>query len=145
MLGQIMTADGAAVTQLSHIDLAPSRFGTVKAAAVQCVVLTFLDPNPSRASLLHIRRIKRAAPQVRVGVVIWQMPADLLPGEGLENRILPIAPDKRREALAMGADFVVTDAESAMAAAFSDAKATALPQDAKKPARSKPRLRPSAA
>lgn len=145
MLGQIMTADGAEVTQLSHADMVPARFGLLKDSAAHCVVLNFLDPNPSRASLLHIRRIKRAAPQLRVGVVIWQMPSDLADGADGSARVPAIDPAKRREAEAIGADFVVTDAEAAMVAAFSDLPSTPLPDERKKPARAKPRLRALAA
>lgn len=140
MLGQIMTADGAEVTQLSHADLAPSRFADLKDSSAQCLILNFLDPNPSRASFLHIRRIKRAAPHLRVGVVIWQMPTEMAEGEDSANRIFAVDPAKRREAEAIGADFVVTDAEAAMVAAFSDAAAAPLPAERKKPARAKPKL-----
>ena len=141
MLGQIMTADGAEVKQLSYEDLIPSRFAVLKTTDAQCVVLNFLDSSPSRASLLHIRRIKRAAPHLRVGVVIWQMPAELAAGDEAGNRIVPVDVAKQREAEAIGADFVVTDAEAAMSAVFSDLPPVALPEARKKPARAKPRLR----
>lgn len=145
MLGQIMAADGAAVTQLSYADLTPSRFAALKATDAQCIALNFLDPNPSRASLLHIRRIKRAAPHLRVGVVIWQMPLELSSSDDAANRTLPVSPAKRLEAEAMGADFVVTDAEAAMVAAFSSAAPVPLPDARQKPARAKPKLRRVAA
>ena len=66
-----------------------------------------------------IRRLKRASPHLRVGVVLWQMPAELIAGDDPATRILPVSAEKRREAEAIGADFVVTDAEAAMAAVFS--------------------------
>ncbi|MBC7738758.1 MAG: AI-2E family transporter, partial [Candidatus Saccharibacteria bacterium] len=73
MLSQLLELDGATSTALSFADLAPSRFAETEAALHGCVILCFLDDTPSRASLLHIRRIKRLAPQTRVGVVIWAL------------------------------------------------------------------------
>ena len=137
MLGQIMTADGAEVTPLSYVDLTPTRFASLNATEADCVVLNFLDSNPSRASLLHIRRLKRAAPHLRVGLVLWQMPAELIAGDDPATRILAVSPEKRREAEAIGADFVVTDAEAAMTAVFSKAAPLPLPEARAKPVRRK--------
>lgn len=70
----------------------------VEAAALEgstAVVLCFLDPNPSRASLMHLRRLAAAAPGARLGVAVQQDPATG-----------PTRPDKRDEALALGAAFV---------------------------------------
>lgn len=145
MLGQIMTADGAEVAHMSYEDLAPSRFAAVKATDAQCIVLNFLDSNPSRAALLQIRRIKRAVPHLRVGVVIWQMPSELAAGDDPGNQAAQVELAKKREAEAIGADFVVTDAEAAMSAVFSDVPPVPLPDARKKPARAKPRLRAVAA
>ncbi len=141
MLGQIMAADGAEVTPLSYVDLTPTRFATLNATEAHCVVLNFLDSNPSRASLLHIRRLKRASPHLRVGVVLWQMPAELVAGNDNATRIVPVSPEKRLEAEAIGADFVVTDAESALSAVFSQAAPVPLPEGREKPVRAKRRLR----
>ena len=141
MLGQIMAADGAEVTPLSYVDLTPTRFAALNAIETDCIVLNFLDSNPSRASLLHIRRLKRASPHLRVGVVLWQMPAELIAGDDPATRILPVSAEKRREAEAIGADFVVTDAEAAMAAVFSKAAPLPLPEGRAKPVRAKRRLR----
>ena len=105
--------------RLSHSDLAPAQFRDMAAGQADCLVLTFLDPGPSRASLLHIRRIKRAIPSVRVGVVIWQMPKGLEGETDLTRRILPVAPEKLAEAEEIGADFVVTDLDGAFRGAFS--------------------------
>jgi predicted PurR-regulated permease PerM len=104
MLGQALAADGGEVTAL----------------------LSFLDPTPARASLLILRRIKRALPGLRVGVVIWQMPDALsaLDAGGLSPdrgsaRALPAATALAlRMAEEIGADFAVTSMEAAMIAAF---------------------------
>jgi predicted PurR-regulated permease PerM len=121
MLAQSMAAEGADVTELSYMDLTASRFAKVVATDAQCVILSFLDAAPSRASLLHVRRIKRAAPHLRVGVVIWQMPEELLdPKNPLQLRIAKVSPDKIAEAEKIGCDFVVTNLADALDAAFQD-------------------------
>lgn len=136
MLSQAMAAEGAVTARLSHSDLAPAQFRETTAVAKDCLILVFLDPVPSRASLLHIRRIKRAVPAVRVGVVIWQMPKALDIDTGLTRRILPVAPEKLTEAEEIGADFAVTDLETAVKGAFS----TAPPRKVEPPGKRRPRL-----
>lgn len=141
MLSQAMAAEGAESTRLSHSNLAPAQFRDTAAGEADCLVLTFLDPGPSRASLLHIRRIKRAIPSVRVGVVIWQMPEALEGETDLTRRILPVAPEKLAEAEEIGADFVVTDLDGAFRGAFStEAPRKLIPPDRR---RSRSGLRPA--
>lgn len=121
MLAQSLMSDGATATALSYRDLTVARFASVAGNDASCVILNFLDPAPSRASLLHIRRIKRAAPHMRVGVLIWQMSTDQLESAGLEPHRHAVSPEKLREAEEIGADFAVTGSEEARAAAYSDA------------------------
>jgi predicted PurR-regulated permease PerM len=73
MLAQTLEIEGAEATHLTSDDLSPSRFKSLDLVGKDCMILCFLDPSPTKASLLHIRRIKRSAPHIRVGVVIWQM------------------------------------------------------------------------
>ena len=101
MLAHSLDLAGATTTALSFADLAPSRFAQIAPSLQTVVILCFLDPTPSRASLLHIRRIKRLSPQTRVGVVIW----DNVDRADAPPRLLPA---KTAEALAIGADFVAT-------------------------------------
>lgn len=127
MLTQLLQVEGATAHALSHADLAPSRFTKTEAALQGCVILCFLDPNPSRASLLHIRRIKRLAPHTRVGVVIWALPRSLDDAESILPHRQEVQPAKIDEALAIGADFVATTFEAALEEAFATKTATALP------------------
>jgi len=127
MLTQLLQVEGATAHALSHADLAPSRFTRTEAALQGCVILCFLDPNPSRASLLHIRRIKRLAPNTRVGVVIWALPRSLDDAESILPHRQEVQPAKIDEALAIGADFVATTFEAALEEAFAAKAATALP------------------
>jgi predicted PurR-regulated permease PerM len=116
MLAQTLSAEGAPVENLQHSELMPANVTSFRTIGTGCVILCFLDPAVSRASLLHIRRIKRANPELRVGVVIWAMPETL--GGGMWRK--PEA--KMREAEELGADFVVSDIDAAMRAAFLDEK-----------------------
>ncbi|MBC7478269.1 MAG: hypothetical protein H7317_09285, partial [Pseudorhodobacter sp.] len=134
MLTQLLQIEGATAQALSFADLAPSRFAKTEAALQGCVILCFLDSNPSRASLLHIRRIKRLAPQTRVGVVIWELSRSLDAAESILPHRQEIQPAKIEEALAIGADFVATTFEGALEEAFAVKAATALPAENPRPA-----------
>jgi hypothetical protein len=137
VLAQILACEGAQTRALTARDLAPARMAALDLGATDTVVLNFLDPAPTRASLLHARRLKRAYPDLRVGVVIWDMP-DALLGEG--QLIGRVDPAKPAAALEIGADFAVTGLDPAVAEAMSDAVALRLPDAAKKkPARSRAR------
>lgn len=137
VLAQILASEGAQTRALTARDLAPARMAALDLGATDTVVLSFLDPAPTRASLLHARRLKRAYPDLRVGVVIWDMP-DALLGEG--QLIGRVDPAKPAEALEIGADFAVTGLDPAVTEAMSDAVALPLPDAArKKPARSRAR------
>jgi predicted PurR-regulated permease PerM len=139
MLAQAMTVEGADAGSRSHEDLSPSRFRTLGTGDRDCLVLCFLDAAPSRTSLLHVRRIKRAAPHLRVGVVIWQMPAGIATSADGLLRFRPVAAEKLEQAKELGADFAVTNLEAAMAAAFTRAEPVAVPpapkQKLRRPAR----------
>lgn len=138
MLAQVLASEGAQTRSLTARDLAPARIAALDLGATDTVVLTFLDPSPARASLLHIRRLKRAEPSLRVGVVIWDMPDSLLAeGQPVER----VSPAKPAEALEIGADFAVTGLDPAVTEALSEAEALPVPEVApkKKPARSRAR------
>lgn len=145
MLAQAMEAEGAETVSLPHTDLAPTRFRALDTQGKDCLVLSFLDPSPSRASLLHIRRIKRAVPHLRVGVVIWQMPAGVEDGTDAARRMAPVPEAKLQEALDIGADFAVTGIEAAYGAAFVDEAPKPVPVVAKRQARAAGRRKVAAA
>ena len=116
MLAQAAASEGAEVTIMSHADLTPSRFGGVTNLNASCVLLSFLDTAPSRASLLHIRRLKRAAPHMRVGLVLWQAAVELHDGGPVRR----VSKEKIAEIMEIGADFHATSIEEALALAFQD-------------------------
>lgn len=121
MLAQSIAAEGASAAELSYLDLTASRFGAITETNANCIILNFLDQSPSRGSLLHVRRIKRALPRVRVGVAIWQMPQELVDSDDILRSVAGLASKaKIAEANELGADFVVTSFADALEAAFQD-------------------------
>ncbi|MCF1708149.1 AI-2E family transporter [Tabrizicola sp. J26] len=100
ILAQTLRSYGIDGRVQSRLGLTTGRSRPSDFAGMQCVMLCFLDPNPSRVSLIHLRRLRAAAPDLRIGVVLWQFEH----GAGPQS-----APEKEREAKQLGADFVVTD------------------------------------
>lgn len=140
MLAHVLRIEGAATRAMPHTDLAPSRAGALGAGGCDCLILTFLDGNTTRASLLHVRRIKRANPALRVGVVILQMPSQVRSGDRDMRGGLPVDQAKLAEALEVGADFAVTSIDAALVAACDRAAAKAVAAKAV-PDRDKPGAR----
>ena len=141
MVGQVLAADGATADLALHTDLSPSRFRALDMANHDCVVLTFLDANPSRASLLHVRRIKMAAPHLRVGILICEMP-QTAHGSDLDTSTQRVEDAVLADATAIGADFAVKTLEDALKGAFVDAKPTPLPAVKRQP-RTRPAVMPT--
>jgi predicted PurR-regulated permease PerM len=128
MLGQALAAEGANVTALSRAELMAMTVRSTEGPGPDCIVLSFLDPNPSRASLLIVRRIKRAIPGLRVGAVVWEEPGEKREKTGT----VAIA---RRELDSIGADFVAGTMEEAMSFTFAEAAAKPLPEARQRPRR----------
>jgi predicted PurR-regulated permease PerM len=142
MLAQVLQTEGADSRAQGHTDLAPSRLGALELATRDGVILTFMDRSATRASLLHVRRLKRAAPGLRVGILILQMPQGLHDADSGLRHVPPVAATKLAEACELGADFAVTSLEAALHAAFDDTPATRVPPRANPVPRAK-RLPPS--
>jgi len=117
LLAQSLSWRGAAAVPRSAADLMPGRLAELGLSDADCLILCFLDPAPSRASLLHIRRLKRLRPDLRLGVAIWAMPPDLAADP---PATAPVDPAKLTEALALGADFAGTTLQEIMDAALAD-------------------------
>lgn len=111
LLAQVLAAEGIAASTASRLALVPGREGSADLSGLAAVVFCFLDPHPSRVSLLHIRRLRAARPGLRIGVAIWQ-----------DQASNPSRPETRDEALTLGADFFVTDLSQAKAALTPEAK-----------------------
>lgn len=135
MLGQALAAEGAEVTSVARGALMTSAVLGSDAPQMQCLILNFLDPAPSRASLLVIRRMKRALPGLRVGVVIWQPRGAAAAVPEVPWARLPDGKAALREAEEIGADFGTTTMEEAMALAFAAEAPKPLAAPQKRPPR----------
>jgi AI-2E family transporter len=131
MLAQALSSQGATVTALRRADLVA--ISSLKDdPQPKCVVLNFLDANPARASLLIVRRIKRAVPELRVGVVIWSMPDTLLDESRLTRGRSANATSAKRELESIGADFIASGMDEAMTMALDDEAPKELPEPQKR-------------
>lgn len=126
IMAQAVQLEGAQTTSYPHQDLAPSRIADLTLAETDCLMLTFLDPAPSRTSLLHIRRLKRAAPALRVGAVILQSATISNRAED-HGRLQPVSAETLDLAKEMGADFAVTNLDDALQAACDRSAPVAAP------------------
>jgi len=144
MFGQALAAEGADATLVSRGKLNNIAAHVPAAATANVLILSYLDPSPARAALLIIRRIKRAQPNLRVGVVIWQMP------EGLSEDGAGVSPHPNlkaalRDADEIGADFVATGMDEALRMALSDEAPRVLGSHSRVPPRRQFALKSGAA
>jgi len=71
MLAQVLDVQGAKATRASFTDLAPSAIGRLDLAAVDVVVIGFLNRQSTQHARFMVRRLKRIKPALRVGIVFW--------------------------------------------------------------------------
>lgn len=135
MLGQALSAEGAEVTAVPRAELMAKAVIVAEADRPRCLVLNFLDADPTRASLLIVRRVNRASPGLRVGVVIWQTTEGLAEADGRPGAPPATANRALHDAEAIGADFAVTTLDAAMSAAFADVAAKPLTAPQNQPQR----------
>jgi len=108
MLGQAIAALGVEVRTLSRGDLATASNLAFGDDTPTCVMLNFLNSSPARASLLIVRRLKRALPKTRVGVIVWHPEdMDMAPAAWGAN-LSEAAAGTLAVANEIGADFVAT-------------------------------------
>lgn len=145
MLAQSLSLEGSVAQAFSSADLMPGRIANLALDRTDCLILCFLDPAPSRASLLHIRRLKRLRPDLRVGVAIWSMPAGLEADPSRARRTGIVDPAKLAEAQAIGADFAVTTLIDAIEAGLADLPGIPLPKATATRPRTRRAIKPNAA
>ncbi|MBN8631095.1 MAG: AI-2E family transporter [Rhodobacterales bacterium] len=145
ILAQSLTLEGASAVSRPAAELLPGRIASLVPEAGDCLILCFLDPKPSRASLLHVRRLKRIMPGLRVGVAIWAMPSDLAHTSDGALSTASVDPAKIDEARDLGADFVVTTLAEAVEAGLDDVPGAALPEEAPARPSQRRRMRPKSA
>lgn len=131
MLAQVLSAQGATVTIIGHAALAPGRLRSLEIDAFETLVIVFLNPSSSQRARYMTRRLKRARPNVQVGIVLWSA----------SGQVEPSAP-----AAVAGSDFVARTLAEAATNALDAPKPTATLQPRKKPSRPKassPKAKPA--
>lgn len=71
MLAQVLTVQGATASTASHADVEPSSIRSLPLEGVQTAVVGFLNADSLNHGRFLVRRLKRARPSLRVGVVLW--------------------------------------------------------------------------
>ncbi|MCA1368574.1 AI-2E family transporter [Bradyrhizobium sp. BRP14] len=108
MLSQIIWIQGAKVASADHEALKPGNIRSLAVEGRNAIVVAFLDRDSSRHAKFVVRRLKRVAPQARIGVVLWQ-----------ESR-QPQTEADARLADELQADFLVSAMAEAVREALSD-------------------------
>lgn len=71
MLAQVLKVQGAQATTANHADVEPSSIRSLPLEGVQTAVVGFLNADSLNHGRFLVRRLKRAKPSLRVGVVLW--------------------------------------------------------------------------
>ncbi len=127
MLAQVLHVQGATASKAGFADMEPSSIRGLELGTIDTVVVGFLNRDSVKHARFLVRRLKRAKPALRVGIVFWSE-------TGNDDRQ---AADKL--AHDMNADFVAHGMVDAVTGALSKEQAVALKLVAK---RRRPRAAP---
>ncbi|WP_245451981.1 AI-2E family transporter [Mesorhizobium waimense] len=133
MLAQVLEVQGATVSKASFADMEPAGIRRLELDAVDSVVVGFLNRDSVKHARFLVRRLKRARPALRVGIVFWSE-------AGNNDR-------QSAEALAgdLNADFVAYGMVDAGLGALTEALPVKLKLAAKRRLRRRPPARKKAA
>lgn len=112
MLAQVLTVQGAEASMASHLDVEPGKIRDLPLGELDTAVIGFLNGDSLNHGRFLVRRLKRAKPGLRVGVVLW---SDLPPPRNAESL-----------AQELNADFVAFDLAGAATGALADTPAIPL-------------------
>lgn len=101
MLAQVLLHQGADASSAGFADLEAARLQALLAAGPDAVLLCLLSRDSLRHGRFLVRRLKRARPGLRIGLVFWRDPAE---PRGAEE-----------SAAAVDVDFIAHDIEEAVA------------------------------
>ncbi|MER8949566.1 AI-2E family transporter [Mesorhizobium sp. M0203] len=71
MLAQVLEVQGATVLRASFAEMEPGSIRRLELDAVDTVVVGFLNRDSVKHGRFLVRRLKRAKPRLRVGIVLW--------------------------------------------------------------------------
>ncbi|TJW03685.1 MAG: AI-2E family transporter [Mesorhizobium sp.] len=126
MLAQVLEIQGATVSKTSFADMEPASIRRLELDAVGTVVVGFLNRDSVKHARFLVRRLKRAKPALRVGIVFWSEP-----GSDEKNTAARLATD-------INADFVAHGMVDAVLGALSHEPPVALKVAAKRRMRRRP-------
>ncbi|WP_292670171.1 AI-2E family transporter [Mesorhizobium sp.] len=126
MLAQVLEIQGATVSKTSFADMEPASIRRLELDAVGTVVVGFLNRDSVKHARFLVRRLKRAKPALRVGIVFWSEP-----GSDEKNTAARLASD-------INADFVAHGMIDAVLGALSHEPPVALKVAAKRRMRRRP-------
>jgi predicted PurR-regulated permease PerM len=129
MLAQVLEVQGATVSKASFADLEPASIRRLELDAVDTVAVGFLNRDSVKHARFLVRRLKRAKPALRVGIVFWSEAG----GDDKEAAA--------RVANDINADFVAHGMVDAVLGALSDDPPVALKVASKRRIRRRPPVR----
>jgi predicted PurR-regulated permease PerM len=129
MLAQVLEVQGATVSKASFADLEPASIRRLELDAVDTVAVGFLNRDSVKHARFLVRRLKRAKPALRVGIVFWSEAG----GDDKEAAA--------RVANDINADFVAHGMVDAVLGALSDDPPVALKVASKRRMRRRPPVR----
>ncbi len=71
MLAQVLEVEGAEAEIASHIQIEPRNLRELAVKGFDTAVIAFLNANSVGHGRYLVRRLKRASPNLRVGIVLW--------------------------------------------------------------------------
>jgi predicted PurR-regulated permease PerM len=71
MLAQVLEVQGATVSTTSFTDMEPASIRLLEFDDINTVVVGFLNPDSVKHARFLVRRLRRAKPALRVGIVFW--------------------------------------------------------------------------
>lgn len=110
MLAQVISVEGAECDAAGHRDLVPARIRSLPLEGRNSIVIGFLNPDSLKYSRFAVRRLRRLAPQSRIGLVLWTSPGSEPPF------------DQKQLSEQLEADFVAFSLVDCVVAALSDEK-----------------------
>src|SRR5690606_23346223 len=82
MFAQVLDVQGAETEVATHVQIQPRNLRELAVRGFDTAVIAFLNPNSLGHGRFLVRRLKRASPRLRVGIVLWD--AESMAGTDLE-------------------------------------------------------------
>src|SRR5690606_37995846 len=118
MFAQVLEVQGAETEVATHVQIHPRNLRELAVRGFDTAVIAFLNPNSVANGRFLVRRLKRASPRLRVGIILWD--------EGALNGFKPEEVAKR-----MNADFVTSTMTDSVQRALADESPVLLPSQAR--------------